>query len=117
MSNEGDCLRVAIAEKRSCTITNKLNSTTFSVSREFDDGNTSNVAIGFTCDSGTVDPARGTAREGSPAVFTVTGFAAGATCTATTVKVSSRYDRDETACQGVRLDVGECTIEYLAPRG
>jgi hypothetical protein len=57
----------------SCTITNTLNSATFSVGREFTDGNTTNVVVSLACDSGTVDPARGIAREGSPAVFTVNG--------------------------------------------
>ena len=114
-SNERDCRSVAIAEKRSCTITNTLNSTTFSVGRDFTDGNTSSVAVTLTCDSGTVDPARGTARDGSPARFTVTGFTAGATCTATTVKAPSGYHRNEAACQGVPPDVGECTIVYAAP--
>ncbi len=114
-SNESDCRSVAIAEKRSCTITNTLNSTTFSVGRKFTDGNTSSVAVSLTCDSGSVDPARGTAREGSPAVFTVTGFTAGATCTATTVKAPSGYHRNETACQRTRLDASECTIVYAAP--
>ena len=114
-SNERDCRSVAIAEKRSCTITNTLNSTTFSVGRKFTDGSTRTVAVSLTCDSGTVDPAGGTAREGSPAVFTVTGYTADATCTATTVKAPSRYDRNETACQRTRLDAGECTIVYAPP--
>jgi hypothetical protein len=114
-SNESDCRSVAIVEKRSCTITNTLNSTTFSVGRTFTDGNTISVAVRLTCDSGTVDPARATAREGSPAVFTVTGFTAGATCTAITIKAPSGYNRDETACQSVQLDARECTIVYAPP--
>jgi len=115
-SDESDCTSVAIAKKRSCTITNRLNSTTFSVGREFTDGNTISVAVSLTCDSGTVEPPRGTAREGSPAAFTVTGFTAGATCTATTVEPpSGGYHRNETACQGVPLDAGECTIFYTVP--
>jgi hypothetical protein len=113
-SNERDCRSVAIAEKRSCTITNTLNSTTFSVGRKFTDGSTRTVAVSLTCDSGTVDPAGGTAREGSPALFTVTGFTADATCTATTIKAPSGY-RSETACQKVRLDARECTIVYAPP--
>jgi hypothetical protein len=114
-SNERDCRSVAIVEKRTCTITNTLNSTTFSVGRKFSDGNTISVAVSLTCDSGTVDPARGSAREGSPAAFAVTGYTAGATCTATTVKAPSGYRRDESACQSVLLDARECTIVYAAP--
>jgi hypothetical protein len=113
-SNERDCRSVAIADKRFCTITNTLNSTTFSVGREFSDGNTINVVVNLTCDSGTVDPARGTAREGSPAVFSVNGFTGGATCTATTVKAPPEYHRNESACQKVRLDASKCTIVYAA---
>jgi hypothetical protein len=111
-SSERDCLRVAIAEKRSCTITNRLNSTTFSVGREFEDGNRSTIAVDFTCDSGSVVPAQGTAGVDSPAVFTVAGFTTGATCTATTVKSPSGYNLNETACQEVRLDARECTIVF-----
>jgi Domain of unknown function (DUF5979) len=110
--DERDCRNVAIAEKRSCTITNRLNSATFSVGRTFEDGNTSSIAVEFTCNSGTVEPSQGTARDGSPAVFTVTGFTAGATCTATTVKSPSGYTLNERACQGVRLDARECTIVF-----
>jgi hypothetical protein len=113
--DERVCLRVAIAERRSCTITNRLNSTTFSVGREFEDSNRSSIAVDFACDTGTVEPAQGTAREGSPAVFTVTGFTAGATCTATTVKAPSGYNLNETACQEVRLDARECTIVFGIP--
>jgi hypothetical protein len=46
------------------------------------------------------------------AVFTVTGFTPGATCTATTVKSPSGYDLNKSACQGVRLDARECTIVF-----
>jgi hypothetical protein len=115
-SNERDCRSVAIAERRSCTITNTLNSTMFSVSREFTDGNQGSVAITLSCDSGTVDSAGLTAREGLPALFTVSGFTAGATCTATTIKAPSGYRRDETGCQKVPLETGKCTIVY-APSG
>jgi hypothetical protein len=111
-----DCRNIPITESDSpsCTITNTLNSTTFSVGREFSDGNTRTVAVRLTCDSGTVDPALGIAREGSPAVFSVKGFTAGATCTATTVRAPPGYDRNESACQMVRLDASKCTIVYAA---
>jgi tetratricopeptide (TPR) repeat protein len=110
--NERDCLRVAIADKSSCTITNRLNSKIFSVGREFTDGNTTSLGISLTCDSGSVDPGRGTAADGSPVVFTVTGFTAGATCTATPFGAPSGYRRDDTACQTVPLEAGECTFVY-----
>ena len=109
-ANERDCRSVAIAEKSSCTITNRLNSTTFSVGREFEDGNRSTIAVDLTCDSGSVVPAQGTAGVDSPAVFTVAGFTTGATCTATTAKTPFSYNLKESACQGVSLDVRECTI-------
>jgi hypothetical protein len=114
-SNERDCLSVAIAEKRFCTITNKLNFASFSVHREFTDGHAGSVVLSLTCDSGTGDPARGTAREGSPAVFTVSGFTADAACTATTIKVASGYRHDDMACQSVPVDARECTIVYEPP--
>jgi hypothetical protein len=116
-SNQRDCRSVAIAEKPSCTIINKLNSATFSVAREFEDGSTTGVVIGFICDSGTVEPAQETAGKGFPALFTVTGFTGDPTCTATTVTTLRGYDRDESACDAVQLGAGECTIEYLAHPG
>jgi uncharacterized protein DUF5979 len=111
-SNERDCLRVAIAKRHSCTITNSPNEMTFSVGREFTDGKSTSLGIVLTCDSGAVEPARGTADEDSPAVFKVTGFAAGATCTATPFRAPSGYRRDDTDCQTVPLDTGECTFVY-----
>jgi hypothetical protein len=114
-SDERDCRSVAIADRRSCTITNALNSATFSVSREFTDGNRSSVAVRLTCDSGTVDSAVRTARDGLPAVFTVSGFTARATCTATTIKAPSGYNRDETGCLKVPVETAKCTIVYAPP--
>ena len=113
--NERDCRSVAIAERRSCTITNTFNSTTFSVSREFTDGNRSSVAISLTCDSGTVESTGQTARDGLPAIFTVSGFNTGATCTATTIKAPSGYNRDETGCLKVPVETAKCTIVYAPP--
>src|SRR5207249_4596028 len=70
---------------KTCTIKNTLNSATFTVHKDFSDGNTASVSVGLTCSNGTVtnSPQNASDNPDSPAVFTVTGIpAAGTTCSA-----------------------------------
>src|SRR6185503_18600416 len=56
------------------------------VSKQYSDNNTNSVSVGLTCTSGTIfggNPQNATpGSPGIPAVFTVKGYAPGATCTA-----------------------------------
>src|SRR6185295_17646661 len=69
-----------------CTITNTLNSATFTVKKDFSDKpgtDTTNVSITFSCASGTASPSgTQTVNEANPRVFTVTGYTGDPTCTA-----------------------------------
>jgi hypothetical protein len=71
------------------------------------------VSVGLVCTSGTVTPLTPlSASEGSPAVFTVTGANAGATCTATENPVPTGYGESDN-CANVPLNLNgnsNCTI-------
>jgi hypothetical protein len=55
---------------------------------------------------------------GKPAVFTVTNFSTGATCTATADKVAGYSAPDASDCLAVPLGTrGECTIVYEPSNG
>jgi hypothetical protein len=82
----------------------------FTVRKDFSDNNTASVSITASCTSGTVTNNPQLAREGVPAVFSISGASAGATCTATEPVVPTGYSRNQTDCQnGDPLD-GSCTI-------
>ena len=95
-----------------CTITNTLNSATFTVHKDFVPNNGSGVVtVTLTCTSGSPDTLSKPATEAVPAVFTVTGYTAGATCSATEGTAPAGYTKNETDCQAVALVTdGDCTI-------
>ena len=96
----------------SCTIVNTLNpvSGTFTVYKDFSDNNTASVSISLSCSSGTVSTNPKSAREGAPAVFSISGATPGTTCTATEPSVPSGYTRNQTDCQNGDPLNGSCTI-------
>jgi len=67
----------------SCAIT-VTTSTTITVQKNYEPDNIDNPAVTITlsCSGATIDDDEKTASEGSPAVFTVSNFATGATCSA-----------------------------------
>jgi hypothetical protein len=108
-ANQAGCVGVAL--NGSCTITNTLippGAATITVNKDFSDNSAATVPVALTCTSGTVSATPLSAAEGAPAVFTVTGASAGATCTATET-VPAGYTADQTGCMGVALN-GSCTI-------
>jgi hypothetical protein len=94
----------------SCTIINTLNSGSFTVNKDFTDGNSSSVSISLSCTSGTVTNSPQFASEFSSAVFAVEGFDPGTTCTATEGNPPAGYLVDETDCQDSDVINGSCTI-------
>ena len=101
-ANQAGCANVAIATggTPSCTITNTLKSGTFVVNKNFSDNNPALVTVSVSCTSGTPAPASGTVSRTSPRTFTITGFNAGATCTATET-VPAGYTANQAACASV----------------
>jgi hypothetical protein len=96
----------------SCTIVNTLNPTTssFTVHKDFSDNNTASVSVTLSCTSGTVTNNPQLAREGVPAVFSISGAATGTTCTATEPTVPTGYTANQTDCQNGDPLGGNCTI-------
>jgi hypothetical protein len=108
--DESDCVDVALVADGACTIVNTLRSADFTVNKEYNDGNTDPVSVSLTCSDGTVTASPLDAAPGSPAIFTVTGYDATPTCTATE-DVPSGYDGDASNCENVDLlEPGSCTI-------
>ena len=81
----------------------------FTVYKDYSDNNSDSVSVSLSCSSGTVTSSPLWAREGAPAVFTIEGASANATCTATETSVAVGYTKDESDCQGRSLN-GSCTI-------
>jgi Ice-binding-like len=79
------------------------------VNKNFVPDNAATVPVALTCTSGLIIATPLNASEGTPAVFTVTGAALGATCTATEPTVPGGYLMNNTNCVNVPLD-GSCTI-------
>jgi Ice-binding-like len=79
------------------------------VIKDFIPDNGATVPVALICTSGTVTATPLNAAEGAPAVFTVTGALAGATCTATETTVPAGYTANQAGCVGVPLN-GSCTI-------
>src|SRR4029077_4089539 len=89
-----------------CTITNTLRSATFTVSKVYSpSGPTTAVSVAATCTSGSIDATPKNASPGSPAVFTVTGFSSGATCSASEPSVPAGY-ADSDNCQTKAMTTG-----------
>ena len=105
-ANQLNCVGVALGG--SCTITNTLNSATITVNKDFIPDSGAPVSVSLACTSGTVAVTPLNAVEGAPAVFTVNGASAGATCTATEV-VPPGYTANQLNCVAVALG-GSCTI-------
>ena len=85
---------------------------TFTVHKDFSDGNTDPVSISLDCtnNGATVVSSPLNASEGNPAVFTVVEFAGDPQCTAIEV-VPAGYTANQADCLGVALVAdGECTI-------
>ena len=114
-ANQAACAGVAITNggTPSCTITNTLNSATLTVNKNFSDNSAALVTVSVTCtNGGTPAPASGTVSHAAPRTFTITGFTAGATCTATET-VPAGYTANQAACAGVAIINGgtpSCTI-------
>ena len=84
---------------------------TFTVNKNFSDNSLASVTVAVSCTSGTPS-ASGTVSHASPRTFTITGFAAGATCTATET-VPSGYTANQAGCAGVAIansGTASCTI-------
>jgi hypothetical protein len=113
-ANESNCRGVAIATggSFSCTIVDTLNTATLTVQKVFSDGNTTGVNVVLVCTSGAIDDPSQGASSTRPAVFTITGFETGATCTATENKFPAGYDRDQSDCLDVPVESrSECTLK------
>ncbi len=95
-----------------CTIVNTLRSAQVVVNKDFTDNNAANVTVTLTCSSGSVANDDTSASESDPANFTVTGFNAGATCTATE-GVPAGYTANQAGCANLPISDGgtaSCTI-------
>jgi hypothetical protein len=93
----------------SCTVVNQAVAT-FTVSKDFVPNNAQSVQIVLTCTSGVVSPPNATISEGSPWGFTVTGYTAGATCTATESPIPAGYVSTGNCTAPINNHAGSCTI-------
>jgi hypothetical protein len=108
--DESNCSGVALSTG-SCTITNTLNTATFTVNKTYSDSNQTAVTINLSCSSGDVTSNGLSASPGNAAEFEVTGFTGSPNCTATETDVPAGYTTSNAACQNVGLlDPGTCTI-------
>jgi hypothetical protein len=108
-ANQAGC--AAVTPGGSCTITNTLNligGNTITVNKDFTDNNAAAVSVSLSCTSGSVVATPRNASESAPAVFTVNGALAGATCTATE-SIPAGYAASQANCASVPLG-GSCTI-------
>ena len=101
---------VAGAQFAVCTFTNTENTDTFTVNKDFSDGNTASVTIALTCTSGTVATNNLSASEASAAVFTVNGASGTTTCTAVESGVPAGYTGNDADCQDDDSLGGSCTM-------
>jgi hypothetical protein len=111
----GDCgsdgkITLVAGDEKTCTITNTLRSEEFVVHKDFTPDSGASVSVSLTCSDGTVVTTPLQASEGSPAVFTVTGYTGDPTCTATET-VPLGWSPDQSDCLNVDLvSDGICTI-------
>ncbi len=103
VKDEADCVSVSLLNDGVCTIFNTPTSALFTVYKDFSDDSMASVTIHLACTSGSIDNPNKTATESSPAHFTVTGSADGATCTATEPTVPTGYAADVSQCVNVAL--------------
>ena len=105
--NDSACQNVPVVTANAvenCTVTNTPRSATITVNKNFDEDRVDTVGVELTCSSGTVSPPGTTSTgsttfsEASPAVFTITGFNTGATCTATEPTPFPGYIMQEEQC-------------------
>ncbi len=113
-ANQAGCVSVVLNNggNVSCTITNTLNTATLTVNKDFSPNSGASVSVSVTCTTGSASPASGSASEATPFVTTISGFSAGATCTATET-VPSGYTANQTNCASVAISIGgshSCTI-------
>ena len=89
------------------------NTKTFTVNKNFSDSSAASVTVSVTCTNGGVpSPASGLVSHAAPRNFTITGFTAGATCTATEA-VPAGYTANQAGCAGVAISTSgtaSCTI-------
>ncbi len=107
-SSSGTCTATLAAG--ACTITNFVNTATFTVAKNFTDNNPADVSVSLVCNAGSVVNVDTTASESDPANFTVNRFSslAGTTCTATESNVPASYTGSGPC--SASLAVGTCTI-------
>src|SRR4029077_1222236 len=114
-SESDNCSNVSLTNHGDapCTITNTQRSATFTVSKVYSpSGPTTAVTVNASCSTGTLDAASTPASPGSPGVFTVPGFDAGATCSASEAAVPQGYVEADN-CTNVSLNNhgdAPCTI-------
>ncbi len=99
---------VAEGESANCVFTNTVVGS-FTVRKDFTDDNPDPVDVTLSCTSGDITTNPMQASEGSSAVFEVTGYDAGTTCTATE-SVPPGYEADISDCQDGDPINGGCVI-------
>ncbi len=113
-SSAGTC--TATIADGTCTLVNEfiivpaVTTATFTVGKDFSDGNAASVPVSVLCTSGSVVANDSTASEVDPADFTVSGFAGPgtSTCTATETAVPTGYT-SAGVCTAT-IAVGACTL-------
>ena len=106
--SSGPC-NAALVSVSQCTITNKLNSATFTVLKDFVPDSGVSVPVSLSCDTGVAMSAGASVSEASPATFTVTGFTGDPNCTATESPIPVGYASNG-PCNGALVSLGTCTI-------
>ena len=118
-ANQAGCATLNITHQGTvqCTIVNTPTQATFTVYKDVEPDNPLiTVTITVTCTSGNVSPASAPASEGSPAVFTITVFGPGTTCSASEAAPPG-YNGNTAPCQNVSITNGNnssCTITNTA---
>jgi len=96
----------------SCTIINTPQPATFTVNKDFTDGNSASVQVTLTCSDAFIDQATKSASPASPAVFNLSNVAYNNVCSATE-SVPEFYSGDVSNCTGRSAAPGgstSCTI-------
>jgi hypothetical protein len=110
-----DCqgVQIALGGEAECTITNTLRTATLEVYKDFEPTIGDSVMVSVSCSSGVVSPDNAQAvAEAAPAAWTVTGFNAGATCTASE-QVPQGYTADQSDCSQGKALVHDDTVSCL----
>ena len=109
-ANQTGCVGVAVGG--SCTITNTIAPTTVTVNYFSVPSCGASLLVSLICTAGSVTQTPLTVSEGAPAVFEVTGFTPGATCTATAPVPTGCTAKSN--CQNVPVG-GSCDIRESIP--